>query len=60
MDAAEKFMRMLEALVGEEEMAEMKIEHAALWHESTCTCEECEYYRDLLFNGYHTGMEEGR
>lgn len=48
MTPSEKFAAMLVSMVGEEELAEMKIE-AAMNHPRFCTCEECKYQRRLLF-----------
>lgn len=48
LDSAQKFDRMLRAMVGEEELAEMKIEQADN-HPRFCQCDVCKNQMRLLF-----------
>ena len=57
MEAALKFDLLLSALIGEDELMEAKIEHAVEYHSSACACEECQYFRELLFGDEERNRE---
>lgn len=56
-DKARLFAKMLECMVGEEELTKMVVEQALVNHPPACECRECRRWRYILF-GHETYVEE--